>query len=83
MTRFTVGFMFVAAALSAPACGHSDAATAAADGEAIQTKTLEGPVSLDPKMLAAIRIEAVVEREIASSSSLMSAAIASNKGVLR
>ena len=65
MTRFTVGLMFVAAVLSAPACGHSDAATAAADGEAIQTKTLEGPVSLDPKMLAAIRIEAVVEREIA------------------
>jgi len=65
VTRFTVGLMFVAAVLSAPACGHSDAATAAADGEAIQTKTLEGPVSLDPKMLAAIRIEAVVEREIA------------------
>ena len=65
MTRFTVGLMFVAAVLSAPACGHSDAATAAADGEAIQTKTLEGPVSLDPKMLAAIRIEPVVEREIA------------------
>ena len=65
MTRFTVGLMFVAAVLSAPACGHSDAATAAADGEAIQAKTPEGPVSLDPKMLAAIRIEAVVEREIA------------------
>ena len=39
MTRFTVGLMFVAAVLSAPACGHSDAATAAADGEAIQAKT--------------------------------------------
>jgi len=65
VTRFTVGLMFVAAVLSAPACGHSDAATAAADGEAIQAKTPEGPVSLDPKMLAAIRIEAVVEREIA------------------
>jgi len=65
VTRFTVGFMFVAAALSAPACGHSDAATAAADGEAIQAKTPEGPVSLDQKMLAAIRIEPVVEREIA------------------
>ena len=65
MTRFTVGLMFAAAALSAPACGHSDAATAAADGEAIQAKTPEGPVSLDQKMLAAIRIEPVVEREIA------------------
>ena len=65
MTRFTVGLMFVAAVLSAPACGHSDAATAAADGEAIQAKTPEGPVSLDQKMLAAIRIEPVVEREIA------------------
>jgi len=64
VTRFTVRLMLFAAALFSPACGHSDAATPAADGEASQAKAPEGPVSLDPKMLAAIRIEAVVEREI-------------------
>jgi cobalt-zinc-cadmium efflux system membrane fusion protein len=64
--RFTLALLVSAAALFAQGCGHSDAATSTADGEAIQAKTPEGPVSLDSKMLSAIRIEPVVEREVAN-----------------
>ena len=66
MTRFTVTLMLFAFALSAPACGHSDAATAAAGREAIPANAAEGSLSLDPKMLATIRTEPVVEREVAN-----------------
>jgi len=66
VTRFTVTFMLVAVALCAPACGHSDAASAAADGEATNARAADGSMSLDPKMLAAIRVEPVVEREVAN-----------------